>query len=109
MKDILKATLNLLRNKTFMFASLGLSIELLFGAALVGFFAKVVILKFGGSISEVALYSGVVFLPSSTSRLSLLFSLSSTSLFLSFILITVVVCLFSWNCCWVFPHEEASC
>lgn len=70
LKDILKATLNLLRNKTFMFASLGLSIKILFGAALAGFFAKVVILKFGGSISEVALYSGVVFIPSTTIGIS---------------------------------------
>lgn len=65
-KDLLKALVDLLKNKTYVFSSLALTIKITFAAALGGFYTKVLVLKFGGTFSEVALYSAAVFIPGNT-------------------------------------------
>ena len=66
LKDLFKALVDLLKNKTYVFSSLALTIKIIFAAALGGFYTKVLVLKFGGTFSEVALYSAAVFIPGNT-------------------------------------------
>ena len=67
-KDLFKALVDLLKNKTYVFSSLALTVKIIFAAALGGFYTKVLVLKFGGTFSEVALYSAAVFIPGNTRK-----------------------------------------
>lgn len=68
LKDLLKALVDLFKNKTYVYSSLALTIKIIFAAALGGFYTKVLVLKFGGTFSEVALYSAAVFIPGNTRK-----------------------------------------
>eukprot|EP00795_Rhopilema_esculentum_P017325 gene17325-8903_t len=63
---LLRSLIDLLKNKTYVFSCLGLTIELIFAAALRGFYTKIIVLKFGGSLSKIALLSAAVFIPGNT-------------------------------------------
>ena len=68
LKDLIKALLDLLKNKTYVFSSLALTIKITFAVALGGFFTKVVMLKFGGTLSDIALFSAAVYIPGNVSK-----------------------------------------
>ena len=67
-RDLLRATIKLFKNVTYICVTLGLTVRLLFGVALVSFFAKVLTLKFGGSTAERGLATGAVIVPGSISK-----------------------------------------
>eukprot|EP00794_Sanderia_malayensis_P000574 gene574-1233_t len=62
-RGFFRAILNLCKNWTFIFASLGLTVRVFFGASMGSFFSKIIILKFGGSTNVVGMMMGVALLP----------------------------------------------
>eukprot|EP00795_Rhopilema_esculentum_P017328 gene17328-8906_t len=66
LKGLLRSLIDLLKNKTYVFSCLGLTVKIIFAAALGGFYTKIIVLKFGGSLSQVSLLSAAVFIPANT-------------------------------------------
>ena len=62
------ATLDLLKNATYVFTVLGVTVRTFFGSAIGSFFAKIVLLKFGGTSFQIALSIGAVMLPAMSGR-----------------------------------------
>lgn len=73
------ATIKLMKNKTFIFTVFALTVKTLYGSAIGSFFAKIVILKFGGTTFEVALATGAVLLPGMAGKYFLSASLHTFS------------------------------
>jgi len=63
LRGLFIATIRLLKNKTFIFIVLAVTVRVLYGSAIGSFFAKIIVLKFGGRTSEIALATGAVLLP----------------------------------------------
>eukprot|EP00794_Sanderia_malayensis_P000569 gene569-1227_t len=61
-RGFFKAILNLSKNWTFVFASLGLTFRVFYASSLGSFLAKVIILKFGGSSYKTGMMMGAVLL-----------------------------------------------
>ena len=68
------ATIKLFKNKTFICTVLAVTVRTLYGSAIGSFFAKIILLKFGGTTFEIALATGAVLLPGMAGMLSMLFS-----------------------------------
>ena len=66
LKGMFKATMQLLSNKTFVFAVFGITSATILGASLGAFFPKFVTLKFGATTSVSGVASGVVLFPAMT-------------------------------------------
>ena len=66
------ATIKLFKNKTFICTVLAVTVRTLYGSAIGSFFAKIILLKFGGTTFEIALATGAVLLPGMAGMLSML-------------------------------------
>ena len=75
LKGLLRSLIDLLKNKTYVFSCLGLTVKIIFAAALGGFYTKIIVLKFGGSLSQVSLLSAAVFIPANTREFSSCFNI----------------------------------
>ena len=73
LRGLFIATIRLLKNKTFIFIVLAVTVRVLYGSAIGSFFAKIIVLKFGGRTSEIALATGAVLLPGMAGMIYILF------------------------------------
>ena len=68
LKSFIIATIRLLKNGTFICSVLALTVRTLYGSAVGSFFAKLLLLKFGGSTSDISLATGVILIPGMAGR-----------------------------------------
>ena len=62
-RDMIRATLQLFKNITYICSTLGLTVRTMYGVAIGSFFAKILVLKFGGSSYVVGIITGCVMVP----------------------------------------------
>ena len=78
------ATIRLLKNKTFICTVMALTVRTLYGSAIGSFFAKIILLKFGGTTFEIALATGAVLLPGMAGMLNIIFLCSPQEIYLHY-------------------------